>query len=233
MLIRSRGMLENEMLRVGDVPIPSEDSFFFRAFNTNIKTAESVLNTKYLQSMQKGILPPDNYGELTVLDAYYCYRGADTYNTSLCNIDKTVDLELYELMSKLHNSYREYNKTFFDDWHVRTSESVNATQTFIDYSEHEHHVACSKHSVYTLVAMLPCYYLWYWFSNEMLKNIKTDNLYYDWVVGCHSASSAYVIGNFFEEWIKSGKEFDDNMAIKIYSDSMSYELQVFTEAFQI
>jgi len=135
-------------------------------------------------------------------------------------------------MKKLSTSYTDYNKTFFDYWHIKTSESVNPTQNFIGYSEHEHHIACSEHPVYTLTAMLPCYYLWYWFSDQIINaGITQDNLYFNWVDGCHSVKSAYIIGNFIELWKNAGKDFDETKATAIYTKSMDFELKVFSEAF--
>lgn len=233
MLIRSRGITRQGVVRGISEEPPAADSFFFRVFYKNIAIANSVLYTEYLQAIKEGVLPPDNYGQLTVLDAFYCYRGADTYATALTTIDKNANNDLYLLMKELYTSYVDYNKTFFDYWHIRTAESVNPTQNFIDYSEHEHHVAYSEHAIYTLVAMLPCYYLWYWFSDRILETgIKEDNLYYEWVENCHSAGSAYQIGNFIELWKKQDKEFDEAKAMEIYATSMNYELKVFTDAYK-
>lgn len=234
MLTRNRGLSRNyfQLRRKAAAP-PPKDSFFFRVFNANIEVANNVLNTPYLQTMLAGNLLPDNYGQLTVQDAYYCYRGADTYNTALCMVDKSADPELYTLMSELHQSYREYNEIFFNDWRIRTSESVNPSQNFVDYSEHEHHIACSKDPIYTLISMLPCYYLWYWFSDQMLqKGMNDANLYKGWVEGCHSADSAYEIGSFIDSWQKDGKAFDESLATEIYTKSMNYELAVFTAALE-
>ena len=211
-------------------PKPSPDSFFFRAFAANEDTAQKVLDTNYLQKMKDGILEPDRYGQLTVLDAYYCYRGANSYDTALCQVDPDLDAELHQLMSALAESYHEYNMTFFNDWHIRTAESVNPTAEFEAYAEHEHHVSCAEQPVYTLVAMLPCYYLWYWFTDKMLPEVADDNLYKGWVEGSHSCSTAYRIGNFIESWKQMGKEFDEQLAMEIYTKSMNCELSVFSKA---
>lgn len=206
-------------------------SFFWRAFNRNLTTAEKVLNTNYLTLMRDCKLDPKFFGELTVLDSYYCYRGADSYATALCNVDKKNDIDLYTLMNELHKSYCKYNKTFFDEWHIRTSESVNATPTFIHYADHEHQVACHKHPIYTLVAMLPCYYLWYWFADKMCSEMSDDNIYKDWVKGCcYSDKTPMRIGNFIDKWQLDGKEFDEELAFAIYKKSMDYELEAFTNA---
>lgn len=232
MLIRSRGLSQDYFKGRKGASEPSKDSFFMRVFQQNIEIANKVLNTKYLDAIQKGILPPNNYGQLTVLDAYYCYRAADTYNTALCKVQKETERDLYMLMDHLHRSYREYNQSFFNDWHIRTSESVNATKEFVSYANQEHHIACSQHPIYTLVAMIPCYYLWYWFSNEMRKKgIADTNLYREWISDCCYPNTSYEIGNFIEEWRKSGKEFDEKLAAEIYQTSIQCELSVFKAAY--
>lgn len=211
--------------------MPPDDSFFFRVFQANIQEAEGVLESNYLQAMQRGDLCPSNFGILTVLDAYYCYRAQATLDSLLCVIDHEKDKDLYLLSRDLDEGYIEYNKTFFDQWHIRTSDSVNPTAAFEEYAEHEHNVMCSYAPIYTLVALLPCYYLWYWFSDKMLKNGMEDtNLYKPWVNDCHSADSAYTVGNFIDQWQKQGKPFDESLASQIYKKSMQCERAVFTQA---
>ncbi len=210
---------------------PSAESFFFRAFNECIGIANAVVSTDYLQRMKSGILNPQDFGVLTVLDSYYCYRAAETMSGLLCQIDAQQELELHELVSSLLQGYREYNSTFFDDWHIRTSDSVNPTETFRSYAEHEHHIMCSEAPIYTLVAMLPCYYLWPWFADSILSAPDYVRGVYDyWLNCCLGYGSAYRIGNFIDEWQKQGKEFDEELAMQIYKTSMNFELAAFSEA---
>lgn len=232
MLVRNI-RIKAPFLRAAVGEIPPADSFFFRVFESNIEEAKGVLGSDYLQAMLKGELPPSNFGILTVLDAYYCYRAQMTLDSLLCVIDREKETELYALSKELYEGYVDYNKTFFYSWHIRTSESVNPTAAFEEYAEHEHHIMCSCPPIYTLVAMLPCYYLWYWFSDRMLtEGIEDDNLYKPWVEDCHSADSAYVVGNFIDSWQKQGKAFDEALATSIYTKSMQCERKVFSQALE-
>ncbi|MBR1693707.1 MAG: hypothetical protein IJ711_13190 [Lachnospiraceae bacterium] len=215
---------------------PPEDSFFFRVFEKNLDVANAVIDTKYLQAMKHGVLNPQDYGCLTVLDSYYCYRAADTLLSLLSEIDDKEYPDLKRLVEVQYEGYEEYNSTFFRDWHIRTADSVNPTDTMMAYAEHEHHVMCAYPPIYTLVAMLPCYYLWPWFSQKIEESSDYEpGVYKDWFEGNYSGEdsydSAYEIGNFIDAWQKDGKEFDESLAGEIFSKSMNYELAAFTEAY--
>ena len=218
------------------VPEPSQDSFFYRAFNANLETANSVMNTSYLQSMAVGTLVPDYYGQLTVLDSYYCYRAAETLKSLLCKVDKAVDPALYDLITDMIKGYDNYNDTFLNNWHIRESDSVTPTKTMHDYAEHEHNTMCYDDPIYTLVAYIPCYYLWPWFSQKIMEQdgFNKDGIYSYWFAWNYeddnSYKSAWRIGNLIEAWKAAGKEFDEDKALDVYSKSMQFELQVFTEA---
>ena len=218
------------------VPEPKPDSFFYRVFNNNIDIANRVVDTSYLQTMAAGKLCPDYYGELTVLDSYYCYRAADTLKSLVCKIDKEKDPELYNLTNYMISGYDKYNSTFLGHWHLRESDSVTPTKTMHDYAEHEHSIMCFNDPIYTLVAYIPCYYLWPWFSQKIIESdgYSKDGIYDYWFEGNYygkdSYNSAWMIGNLIEEWKASQKAFDEDKAEEIYVKSMNYELQVFTEA---
>lgn len=235
-LTRALSFISYLPMDVLEVPEPPKDSFFYQAFNANLETAQKVMNTSYLQKMKVGTLSPDFYGCLTVLDSYYCYRAADTLKSLICKIDKTTDAELYAITTGMMASYDDYNDTFLTDWHIRESDSVTPTQTMRNYSEHEHNVMCYEEPIYTLVAYIPCYYLWPWFSQQIQNAPEYQpGVYKDWFEGNYggtnaSFKSAWKIGIFIDEWIKAGKPFDKVKATEIYTKSMQYELQVFTEA---
>lgn len=227
-------------LPVGEqnVPEPSQTSFFYRVFNKHIDIANSVVATSYLQAMAAGTLRPDYFGELTVLDSYYCYRAADTLKSLLSKIDQEVDPGLYKLTNYMIKGYDSYNRTFLDDWHLRESDSVTPTKTMHDYAEFEHDVMCYEDPIYTLVAYIPCYYLWPWFSQQIMgrDGYNKDGIYDFWFEGNYhgkdSYKSAWLIGDLIEEWEALGKPFDEAKAEEIYVKSMNYELQIFTEAYK-
>lgn len=215
---------------------PSQDSFFFKAFNDSIDIANNVVKTKYLTAMKQGTLNPQDFGCLTVQDAYYCYRAAETLTSLLCKIDKDKDPELYDLANSKCVGYIEYNTTFFKDWHLSTSSCITPTENFRSYAEHEHNVMCAYAPIYTLVAMLPCYYLWPWFGKQIKQSSDyKPGVYESWFDGCWDGDtyfdSAYDVGNFIEEWKNKGKEFDEKTAMEIYKTSMNHELAVFNDAY--
>lgn len=212
-----------------------ENSFFYRAFDANIDTAKAVINTKYLQAMKQGTLSPDYYGGLTVLDSYYCYRAASTLDGLLCNIEEEQDPCLKKLTKVLADSYREYNTTFIKYWHIKQSDSVVPTETMKAYAEHEHQLMCYKDPIYTLVAYIPCYYLWPWFSQQIQQSADYNpGVYQAWFEGNYSGpgsfKSAERIGWLIEMWQRNNKPFDEDLAFSIYKTSMDFELKVFTEA---
>lgn len=218
------------------VPEPSPNSFFYRVFYKHIDIANKVVDTSYLQTMAAGKLCPDYYGQLTVLDSYYCYRAADTLKSLLCKIDQEDNPKLYKLANVMSQKYDKYNSTFLDYWHLRESDSVTPTKTMHDYAEHEHNVMCYEDPIYTLVAYIPCYYLWPWFSQQIMERdgYNKDGIYDYWFKGNYygkdSYKSAWLIGDLIEEWEAFEKPFDEAKAEEIYVKSMNYELQVFTEA---
>lgn len=237
MLTRNLSFLYNQLTEEKitlDSNEPPADSFFFRVFDKNISIAERVLNTPFLQEMKKNVLPPLNFGVMNVQDAYYCYCAENSYKRLLNGIKVSDELtqEMLELVQHNYKGYVEYNKVFLDIWHIPAATSVKPTKVFQDYAEHEFQTASNYDPIYTLVAMLPCYYLWYWFSSKLSPDMSSDNLYIDWVEGSLSARSAYRIGNFIDKWQKQNQPFDERLAEKIYAASMNYELQIFTEAYQ-
>lgn len=219
----------------GEVKDLPEDSFFYRAFAANSGTADAIINTKYLQAMKQGTLSPDYYGGLTVLDSYYCYRAASTLDGLLCNINQEQDPALKTLASTMYEGYKDYNSTFINYWHIKQSDSVVPTDTMKAYAEHEHQVMCYQDPIYTLVAYIPCYYLWPWFSKQIIDSDGYNpGVYHSWFennyYGEDSFNSARKIGWLIEEWQNKGKSFDEEKAFEIYKTSMDFELKVFTEA---
>ena len=220
----------------GDIPEPSDNSFFYRVFNLNIETANQVVNTPYLQAMKRGELDPQYYGCLTVLDSYYCYNAVDTLNSLLCKVDQSKYPGLYALIKANLDSYKRYNATFLQDWHIRQSDNVTPTDTMRNYAKHEQNVMCYSDPIYTLVAYIPCYFLWPWFSQKIIESSGYHPGVYDnWFRGNYygedSYKSAWKLGNFIEEWEQQGNSFNETKASEIYRTSMQYELAVFTEAF--
>ncbi len=226
--------IPTELRRRMNKPLPS--SFFYRAFRANRRTANEVANTPYLQSMHRGTLSPLDYGCLTVQDAYYCYHAQDTLQTLLGKIDGRTQPELYELVESKKRAYKDYNRTFVEDWHIRDEQSVLPTEAMRQYVEHERRVASDEEPIYCLVAYLPCYHLWPWFARQLMMSPRyRPGVYKDWFESVYpgereSFGGAWLMGSFIEEWKDGGRPFDESLANDIYRTSMDFELRVFSEA---
>lgn len=211
--------------------ILSEESFLKSAFQENIHVAESVLNTNYLTGIWKGILPPDYYGIMTVQDSYYCYMAVDTLKMVL---DKSAtDKDLHTLVEKIYNEYVIYNQDFAEKWRIEDTSSIKPIDVIKNYADYEREVAQTEAPLYALVAMLPCFYLWYWFSDQMLsQGVAEDNLYLEWIKSCYNYSSAKAVDDFITKWRGQGKEFDVTKAKEIFKTSMVHELNVFSYLYE-
>ena len=215
---------------------PPLASFYYSAIKANLRTANAVASTPYLQSMHNGTLSPLDFGCLTVQDAYYCYRAQETLEQLLARIDAEDQPELHDLVEAKLQGYNSYNRTFLDDWHLQDSTCVLPTETMRRYSDHELQVALDEDPIYALVAYLPCYYLWPWFARQlMMSPWYNPGVYQSWFEGVYEGESesfggAWLLGNFIETWKSDGKPFDEDLAHDIYRKSMDFELQVFSEA---
>lgn len=215
---------------------PLHTSFFSRAFLANLRTANAVVSTRYLQSMHDGTLNPLDYGCLTVQDAHYCYCAQETWKMLLDRIDREAEPDLYDLVESEVEGYADYNRTFIEDWHIRDASSVVPTETIRRYIDHERRVFCDEEPIYTLVAYLPCHYLWPWFARQLQMSPRYHpGVYRDWFEGVYkneaeSFGGSWLLGRFIEEWKGAGKPFDEILAHNIYRTSMNFELQTFSEA---
>lgn len=239
---------------------PSEDCFLCKAFKAEKEIREKVLNTPFLQGMKNGDLDPKYLGILTVLDSYYCYRAKNTLEATFGKYNPIVFPELNAVITNRYNGYIKYNTTFKDDWHIKDIDSVIPTNTMRGYADFEENVMRKCHPIYTLIAYLPCYFLWPWFSRELLnvkyvddwglkpeKKISANsnntndsepeenhNVYESWFRGNYkdedSFKGAWLIANEVEKWRKNGN-FNEGEALTIFHTSMNYELEVFTNAY--
>lgn len=227
MLIRNR-ILSREAIASMNLSVdpPPANSFFFRAFNKNMTLANSALHTNFIQGIANGNLHPVHFGALNVLDVYYCINAQ---NSIIFARNNTKEQDLFDMLNHMNDGYTKYNNYFLDTWHFRNESCVAPTKAIQGYVTHESNVAHNLHSIYTLTALLPCYYLWYWLSDQ-IYNRRETNLYRFWIEGSHSANTAYAIGNFIDNWQKSGRAFDEELATNIYTASMQFENSMFTEA---
>lgn len=188
-----------------------------------------VLETDYFKGIKEGNLSPNDYGCLYVEDAYYCFKGADDYFSAAASSSQYA--ELSEFLILKGESYKEYNTYYNCPWHIREAYSVLPGQAIQDYADYEAYVAGSLDSIYTLVVMLPCEYLWWWLASQLNDDVSSDNVYRCWVDSNYAAEPSganqmgVVINNFYDAGL-----IDYDTALDIYLTALKHELQVFTNA---
>jgi len=231
MLFRSR-LVTDRIIKDNSLNVdpPPATSFFQRAWDKNESVAKATLNTPFMQGIAKDNLFPVAYGTMTVKDAHYCYHGATSFEIARIRAESfhKAETALIKLLTDLTASYKEYNDYFRDPWHILMPDTIIPTTVSQGYVNHERRVANYEHPIYTLVAMLPCYYLWFWMADSLWKH-RDNPLYGFWIKGNHSSRSAYTIGNFIDKWQKDKKPFDEKTAFNIYEKSMRFEQKMFEE----
>ncbi|MBV9108948.1 MAG: TenA family transcriptional regulator [Gemmatimonadetes bacterium] len=206
---------------------PPPDALFWTLWNACSQIAQQALETPYIQGIRAGTLDPTHYGAFNVSDAYYCFRGADDYKAV---VERTADPRLRAFLKSKYDSYLNYNATFPKQWRVRDPASIVPFDICHDYCEFESAVAANDDPIYTLVAMLPCEYLWPWLASQLPQPAPT-NLYASWVADNLGFGGAYAIGNFLESYrTRHPGSVDPAKATEIYTQAMNFEHQNFTAA---
>lgn len=204
---------------------PPKGSIFWQLWDSCIDIAHETLQTKFIEGIKNGTLDPIVFGAFNVDDGYYCFNGADDYLTA----SKKAKNELLKFFLKeKYNSYLTYNESFTDTWHIKDASSVIPTSVTKAYSDYERSVVLTKETIYSLVVMLPCDYLWYWFSTK-IENKTPNNIYEPWIDDNLDSSSAYAIGNVLNLF---SNEIDIGEATEIYKNAMTFELNNFKQATQ-
>ena len=210
---------------------PPPDSLFWKMWNACADIAEEALNTDFVQGIKNGTLDPTVYGGFNISDAYYCFNGADDYFSAA---NRTSDKILKAFLLKKYHSYKNYNDTFPDTWHLKDADGIVPTEVCKAYSDFESSVAQSEDPIYSLVTMLPCEYLWAWLGRRLAPP-KKGNLYAPWINGNNDASGAYAMGNFLNDYQqRHGHEtiaaIDETKAMALYEKAMNFEFQNFATA---
>lgn len=220
--------LTTEDLRANNLLVepPPPNSLFMRLWDACQGTAQEALKTDFIQGIHHGTLDPVKYGALNVCDAYYCFKGANSY---LAAASRTDDPVLKAFLLKKYASYVKYNETFPTIWHVRDASSVVPTKINIQYAQLEADVASHEEPVMCLIVMLPCEYLWYWLSDQMFPP-DSANLYAPWINDNHYPDGAYTMGNYLETYQQIHGPIGFNSALAIYSAAMNYEQANFANA---
>ncbi len=204
---------------------PPADSIFWKMWDDSINIANEVLQTQFIEQIKNGTLNPITFGAFNVDDGYYCFNGADDY---LLASQNATDKLLKLFLGEKYISYEKYNDSFTKIWHIKDADSVIPSSVTKAYSDYERAVVVNKETIYSLVVMLPCDYLWYWFSSQ-IKDKTPNNLYEPWIDDNIDPSGAYAIGNVLDLF---SKEINTDEAIKIYQTAMRFELDNFKQATQ-
>jgi thiaminase/transcriptional activator TenA len=205
---------------------PPPDSLFMRLWNACYNIAEQTLNTDFIKGIHHNSLDPVKYGGSNVCDAYYCFKGANSYLAAASRADDPV---LKAFLLKKYQSYEKYNQVFPTIWHIRDAASVVPMEINIKYAQLEADVASHYDPIMCLVVMLPCEYLWYWLSDRMYPP-DPSNLYAPWINDNHYPDGAYAVGNYLETYQQVYGPIDYNSALAIYSAAMNCEKESFAAA---
>ena len=202
---------------------PAEDSLFWRLFNECKDIAQQALATDFMQGIKNGTLDPNHYGSYSVMDAYYCFEGAEDYRSAS---SRATDPALKAMLEHKHSSYDSYNQYITDTWGLKNAEGITPNEAVRNYSALEKKVATQEAPIYSLIVMLPCEYLWPWLA-EQLAGYEKDNLYAFWIKENGSASGAYAMGNFIEQYQVNYKgtpqAIDEALALEYYKGAMEGE----------
>ena len=88
---------------------------------------------RQLRVLVNGDLDPNNYGQLVVQDAYYCFNGQNDYVTGATCADNDDWKVFY---NKKADKYAEYNNTYHDNWHIHDIESVTPGDAIKEYAQY-------------------------------------------------------------------------------------------------
>ena len=97
-------------------------------WNGSLDLARKSVTTAYIEGIKNGTLGPNTYGYSIVNDAYYCFEGPDNYHQAALNSEDN-QLRLYLLAQE--KSYREYNKDFNKNWHLKDSASILPIEVYL------------------------------------------------------------------------------------------------------
>lgn len=204
---------------------PPEHSLFWKMWKNNTTIAEKALNTQFIQGIKSGTLNPVNYGAFNISDAYYCFHGAEDYLSAADNTNNPI---LKAFLLKKYNSYQKYYATFPTTWHIKDANGIMPSDICKEYSEFESEVAQHRPSIYTLIVMIPCEYLWAWLAAQLAPPIA-GNLYTSWITENNSPSGAYAMGNFLE-YYQNEYPIDETLALQLYTKAMNFEYENFKTA---
>jgi len=209
---------------------PPPGALFWKLWDANLETAQKALHTEYIQGIKHGNLDPVTFGSAMVNDAYYCFRGRETYSIAAQRDNVYNDKTLNGYLQSKAESYTRYNEEFRKTWHLKSAESITPNKVTFEYAGYEREIATTEEPIYTLIVNLPCQYLWAWLAKQLNEDPEKleQNMYDFWIQGNKKPSGAYKIGNFINNYMeKHPGAVDEDKAMEIYTKAMIYELQHF------
>lgn len=213
-------------LGVGDKNSPPRDSYFWRLWEANKNKAMQMLNSNFVQGIKNGSLDPQTFGAIAMNEAYCSVRAEHGYMQASQRKDNT-NQDVQKYFKLMHGHCSQYNKQFAKTWHMSEEREtlekcLNPIKPTKDYADHESEVLTTYPSMFALVAVLPRMYLCSWIAQQLTQPMADENTY-SWIVAHQNPESAYVIGNFLEKFTNS---INFDKALRIYSKSMDYELEI-------
>lgn len=216
---------------LNDKAPPPEDSLAWGLWLDSQDLAQKALQTQYIQGIAKGTLDPNAYGQYTLQDAIYCHHAQDDYATLERRATAAGDADLAAFAKARGDSYRSYNATTFESWHIQDPSAValsDAAQTYVDF---EHHLAVDESPIYGVIGMVPCDQLWSWLATELAKVSTSPNLYDFWITDNNDWGGAYRLDNFIDGWFDDHPSMADrDKALFVFRSCMTCELNFFRSA---
>ncbi|QSX37408.1 hypothetical protein [Shewanella sedimentimangrovi] len=218
-----------------DTQAPAADSLFWRLWQDGgSELAHKALATGFVQGIRTGSLDPRSYGAFNVSDIYYCCKGADDFGDAAL---RTRDPVLRDFLLHKQQSYEKYYRAACREWRLADPKAVLPSDTAKRYSDFERRLATGQAEagkaadpIYTLIAMLPCEYLWGWLAQQLSPATDT-NLYGPWISSNACVAGAFAIGNFIEAYIGE-HAVDEELARQLYLTAMELEYRNFEGALQ-
>lgn len=196
----------------------------------SLAISNKCYNTDFIQGILGGTLDPNTYGGFNVSDAYYCYAGADDYEEAAKRAQDNPELMIY--LKEKADSYKRYNESIKDTWRLTGPEAIIPTQATKAYSDWETNIAKNEDPIYTLVAMLPCSYLWAWLAEKLNDDqvSDNDNIYAFWIKENLGFDGSYRVGNFLDTYNQAHPgAIDEAKAMLIYTEGLKHELANFSD----
>jgi len=143
---------------------------------------QQVLSSNFIENLISGNLSPLLYTKFFINDIYYISRGPAHYENALNRLSEN-EPELRKALEIQHGKYVNYDNEIYTDYGIvaeyATKFVIPIERSQIEnYADFLKNVSEHEHPYFTLVANLPCSYLWCWLGTNFQKNLcRADNVY--------------------------------------------------------